>query len=114
MIETIKEALAVLGKNVQHGIPKKENTWDCLVVRKERLEKSGTSRLDNSFYISVSVVCEDEVPEGIEFEIEKIMKEIGFRRTSSPAKYDYTVDANEIIIEICKIEFVKAMKRECE
>lgn len=114
MIEKIKEELAVFGKNVQHGIPRKKDTWDCLVVRKERLEKSGTSNLDNSIYVSVTVVCEDEIQEGIEFEIEKVMKKIGFRRTSSPAKYDYTVDANEIIIEICKIEFVKAMKRECE
>lgn len=113
MIEVIKEKLKELDENVQYGVCKKGDTWDCLLIRKERLEKSGTSRLDYSLYVSVRIIREDVIPEGKEAEVEEKMKEAGFRRSVAPAQYDYTVDANEVVVEVCKMEFVKIVKRVC-
>lgn len=113
MIEEIKEKLKELDKNVLVGICKKGDTWDCLLIRKDELRKSGTSRSDYSMYVSVRIIREDEIPEGLEQDVEKKMREIGFRRSDSPAKYEYVADVNEIIVETCKMQFVKSMKRVC-
>lgn len=113
MIDKIKQGLKTLDKNVQVGICKKKDIWDCLLIRKSRIEKSGTSKLDDSFYFTISIIREDEIPEELPNEVETKMKELGFRRTDSSAKFDYTVDANEVVIEICSMEFVKAKKRDC-
>lgn len=114
MIDRIKQGLKVLDENIQVGICKKKDTWDCLLIRRSRIEKTGTSGLDHSFYFTISIVREDEIPESFPIEVEEKMKELGFRRTDTSAKFDYTVDANEVVIEICSMEFVKAKKRNCK
>lgn len=111
MIENAKEKLQELNENVQYGVCKKEDTWDCLLLRKERLEKGGTSKREDYLYVSVRIIREDEIPEGIEAQVEEKMKEAGFKRTIAPAQYDYTVDANEIVVEICKMEFAKIIRK---
>ena len=111
MINAIKEKLKEIDSNVQHGICKKGNTWDCLLIRKDRISKSKENRLDNNYYVSVTIVREDEIPEGTELLVEKKMKEAGFKRTETDAKYDYVVDTNEVTVEICAMEFVKPTKR---
>lgn len=113
MLDTVKKGLKEIDKNVQYGICKKEDTWDCLLIRKDRIAKSGRSNLDYSFYVTISIIREDEIPDGIEHNVEQKMKELGYRRTDTDAKYDYTIDANEVVIEICTMEFVKASKRIC-
>lgn len=110
MLDTVKEGLKEIDKNVQYGICKKEDTWDCLLIKKDRIAKSGKSNLDTSVYITISIIREDEIPDGLEFKVEEKMREMGYRRTSADAKYDYTVDSNEVVIEICTLEFVKASK----
>lgn len=112
MIEEIKKKLQELDNNVLYGVCKKGDTWDCLLIRKERFKRSGTSKLDYSVYITVRIIREDEIPEGIETEVIDKMKEIGYKQ-SGEGEYDYTVDANEIVVEVCKVEFVKPMKRKC-
>lgn len=115
MIDKIKNALSELDDRVLYGVCKKKNsdTWDCLVIRKERLAKSGTSGLDESYYISVRIVRENIIPDGLEHEVVKKMKNAGFRRTSKDIEYDYTVDSSETVVEIATIEFVKPAKRAC-
>lgn len=113
MLDTVKEGLKEIDKNVQYGICKKEDTWDCLLIRKDRIAKSGKSNIDNSFYLTISIIREDEIPDDITGNVERKMKELGYRRTATDAKYDYTIDANEVVIEICTMEFVKASKRIC-
>lgn len=113
MINAIKEKLKEIDSNVQYGICRKKDTWDCLLVRKDRIAKSKQNRLDNNYYISVSIIREDEIPNGTELLVEKKMKEIGFNRTQADARYDYVLDANDVTVEICVMEFVKSTKREC-
>lgn len=114
MLESVKEKLKEIDENVQKGVCKKVNdSWNCLLIRKERLKKSGTSKSDYSFYISVRIVREDEIEEGTEELVIQKMKEIGWKQSDSPAEYEYTVDSNEIAVEICKLEFVRASKRVC-
>lgn len=113
MIETVKEKLKELDPNVQYGICRKQeeqDTWDCLLIRKRRWTKNGKSNTDESFYLTVTIVREDEIPEGMEKKVEKEMGLVGFRRTSKDAEYDYTIDTNDIVVELCTIEFVKAYK----
>lgn len=113
MIADIKEKLKEIDGNVLYGICKKGDTWDCLLIKKERLEKSGTSKMDYSQYVSVYIVREDEIPEGLEQQVEKKMRELGFKRSQTAAKYEYAIDAYEIVVETCKLEFVKTVKRVC-
>lgn len=110
MIEEIKRKLREIDENVQYGICRRKSTWDCLLVKKVRNAKSGSSNLDDSRYVTVSVIREDEIPDDLPKRVETAMREIGFRRTSKDADFEYTMDANEIVIEICTIEFVKAKK----
>lgn len=115
MIEKIKSALSELDDKVLYGICKKgkDDTWDCLVIRKERLAKGKTSNLADCHYVSVRVVREDVIPEGFEHEVIRKMKTAGFKRSEKDITYEYTMDANEIMVEIATIEFVKPTKGEC-
>lgn len=110
MFEIIKKKLEELGENVQTGICKKGDTWDCLLVRKKKLVKNGKSKTDHSFYVSVSIIKENEIPEGLEFDVIEKMKELGFRESNETIMYGYTVDPNEVVVEICDIVFLKARK----
>lgn len=110
MIKKIKKKLEELGEKVQTGVCKKGETWDCLLVRKKKIEKSGTSKTDYSYYISVRIIKEDEIPEGMEFDVIDKMKEVGYKHAAEPIIFDYTIDPNEIVVEICEILFVKARK----
>ena len=110
MIEEIKTKLQELGENVQVGVCRKGDTWDCLLIRKRRISKNGTSRMDYSFYVSVSIIKENEIPEGLEFRIIDKMKELGFRQSGEEISYDYEMDQNEVIVEVANITFVKARK----
>ncbi len=112
MIEKIRNALEELGEKVQTGICKKDQdgTWDCLLIRKKRMEKNGTSRTDYSYYISIRIIKENEIPEGLEFDVINKMKEIGYRHAQEPVQYDYTIDSNEVVVEICELLFVKPRK----
>lgn len=110
-VDEVKAGLEEIHSNVQHGICRKKDTWDCLLIKKDRVAKSGTSNLDNTFYLTVSIICEDEIPEGKQAEVEQKMKEMGYRRTTAAAEFDYTIDANEVVIEVCTIEFSKPTKR---
>ena len=111
MVNAIKEKLKEIDSNVQYGICKKGETWDCLLIRKNRIAKSKENRLDNNYYVSVTIIREDEIPEGTELLVENHMKEIGFKRTTADTRYEYVLDANEVIVEMCAMEFVKATKR---
>lgn len=114
MIRKIKQKLEEISRNVQVGIcKKKDESWNCLLIRKEKLVKSGTSRLDYSAYVSIRIIKEDEIPEGTEQQIIEKMREIGWKMTDSPAQYEYRIDSNEIVVEICKMEFAKTQKRVC-
>lgn len=113
MIEQIKEKLKEIDERVLYGVCKKGDTWDCFLVRKERIEKNGTSQKDYARYFSVRVIREDEIPEGIEMEVIRKLEEIGLKKSHTPISYEYTVDANEVVVEICSIEFVKREKRMC-
>lgn len=110
MIEEIKKKLEELGESVQTGVCKKGDTWDCLLVRKKRLEKSGTSKVDYSYYISIRVIKENEIPEGTEFKVIEKMRELGYRHAAEPIVYEYTMDTNDIVVEIGEILFVKARR----
>lgn len=113
MINKIKEKLAELGDNIQYGICKKrEDSWDCILIKKARLSKSGTSGMDYKYVVSVKIIREDEIPEGTEKEVIDAMKEIGWKMTDD-AKYEYVIDANEIVVEICNMEFARSVKRVC-
>ena len=113
MIDSIKEKLGELNSNVQYGICKKQgDSWDCILIKKARLSKTGTSRMDYTHHISVRIIREDEIQEGTEKEVIDAMKEIGWKMAGD-AKYEYVLDSNEIVVEICNIEFAKAVKREC-
>jgi len=115
LIKKIKEVLRELDDRVLYGICRKgtSDIWDCMVIRKERIAPNGTSRLDHSQYISIRIVREDEIPEGLEFEVIQKMKMAGWKRSTKDITYDYTVDANEVVVEIATIEFVRPAKRVC-
>lgn len=114
MIHEIKNILKEIDQNVQTGICKKQGeSWDCILVKKEKIERSGTSRLDYSFYVSVRIIREDEIPEGMEQLVIDKMKEIGWKKSDAPGQYEYAIDSNEIVVEICKLDFVKVKKRMC-
>lgn len=111
MISEIEEKLKEIDENVQYGVcKKKNNSWNCLVLRKEKMKKSGTSKQDYSTYISVRIVREDEIEEGMEQKVITKMREAGWRLSEDDIQYEYTVDTNEIVVEVCKMEFVKAEK----
>lgn len=113
MVESIKEKLTEIDSNIQYGICRKQGeTWNCILIKKSRLSKSGTSHMDYTHYVSIAVIREDEIPEGLEKEVIDAMKDIGWKM-SGDAKYEYTIDSNEIVVEICKTEFSKAVKRVC-
>lgn len=110
MIERIKNKLKELGENVQVGICKKGDTWDCLLIRRKKISKSGTSKMDHSFYLSVTIIKENEIPEGMADDVIAKMKEIGFKQAAEDIVYGYAIDSNEIVIENCEITFVKPRK----
>lgn len=112
MISEVQDALKAIDDRVLYGVARADasNTWDCLLIRKERIEKSGTSKLGYSQYISVRIIREDAVPEGMEMQVIEYMKGIGWKQSSASIEYEYTLDANEVVVEICKIEFYKVMK----
>lgn len=115
MIEEIKSALKKDFERVIHGIARTDDsgTWDCILIRKERIEKSGTSKLDHTRYVSVRIIWEDEIPEGAELMVINQMKEIGWKRSGTPIEFEYAMDANEVVVEIAKIEFCRPEKRVC-
>ena len=110
-VDEVEAGLKEIDSNVQHGICRKKDTWDCLLIKKDRIAKSGTAKKDDNFYLTVTIICEDEIPEGKQTEVEKKMDEMGYRRTSKDVEYDYTIDANEVVIETCTMEFVRSTKR---
>lgn len=110
MISEIKEKLRELDTNVQTGIARKVgDSWNCLVIRKNSLRRDKNA-LGFTKNISVRIVREDEIEEGLEEKVIEKMKEIGFRQATDSAEYEYTIDSNEIVIEICSIQFYKAVK----
>lgn len=111
MIKRIREGLQEIDKNVQYGICRKSDSWDCLLIKKDRWAKSGTSNKDDTFYFTVSIIREDEIPEETPEIVKNKMEELGFRRTTKDANFEYTIDANEVVIEICTMEFSKPTKR---
>lgn len=112
MIEAIKAALGGLDERVLCGAARKDddNTWDCLLVRKEGFERSGTSKSDLIKRVSVRIIREDEIPEGMEQQVIACMKKIGWKQSGAPASYEYAIDANEVVVEICRIEFLRTFK----
>lgn len=110
-IEKIKEKLLEIDSNVQKGIcQKKDNIWDCLLLSKGKFIKSNVNKNDLLFYMTVRVIRENEIPEGLELKIIQKMKEAGMKLSDSPASYEYVMDSGEIVVEICKMEFVKTVK----
>lgn len=110
MLTEIKEKLKEIDSNVQVGIcVKKNDSWNCLLVRKEALQK-GQHDLSNSFRVSVRIIREDEIEKGTEKIVIDKMREAGWKRTDTTGKYEYTIDANEVIVETCKLEFAKTIK----
>lgn len=110
MLDEIIKKLEEIDPRVEYGFCHKEDlvgTWDCLVVRKENLARKSNSR---TLYVSVRIVREERIPEGLEEKVIRAMREIGWKESEGSAQYEYAADLEETAIEVCRIDFYKAKK----
>lgn len=109
MLDTIIEALSGIDSNVQKGIPRKiGDTWDSIVVKKDRWNMERASK---TMYVSVRIVREDEIEDGLETQVIQAMRGIGWRLGGDDIRYEYAVDQNEVVVEICTMQFYDPSKR---
>ena len=46
----------------------------------------------------------------MEFDVIEKMKEIGYKHAAEPINYEYTIDTNDVVVEIGELLFVKPRK----
>lgn len=109
MLDGIVAKLKEIDSNVQKGIPRKDgDLWNSLVVKKNKIS---FERHNQTMYVSVRIVREDEIEDGLVEQVIDAMQEIGWKVSGDRADYDYVVDQNEVIVEVCTINFFDPAKR---
>lgn len=114
MLSKIKTALETVDPKVYYGRVTEENkVFNYIVFGREKLQKSGQSKIDFKDRYFVAIVREDYIPEGLEFEVIDAMQAIpGMRLADQDYDYNYvSIRNSNAVAEILKITFVKSKKR---
>lgn len=96
---------------IYYGIcTEKLKDWNYIVFNRNR-----TGRRDNASYneyYDVNIVCENYVPDNMEYDIIRAIREATMMRLAdNDIEYSYVRKPNtEVAVEICTIHFVKARK----
>lgn len=114
MNETIREALECIDPIVfygQAGNLREDVLWNYIVYFRERIEEN-QNKTGSTLYFHVAIVRENEVPEGLEQEVIKAIKEsVPGARVSGDIQYDYAVKPNTgAAVEVMDIVFAKPRK----
>lgn len=114
ILEEIKTKLEELDPNVFYGMVDESmnNTrWDYIVFNRSVIRPSA-NKTGLSHVYAVNVIRENFIPEGLEIEVIKKMKEIpGMKFRENDISFNYTEKPNtNTVVEIMTIEFVKAVK----
>ena len=113
MKDRIKEALKEIVPDVYYGSGRFQGrkSWDCIVFGKRRTRKTNSGS-GNTRRWFVAIVKEEYIPEELEKQVIKKMKDIGFKEAeNTDTLYDYVEKAGECTVEICTMEFYKIEKR---
>lgn len=98
-------------RKIYYGVcTEKLKDWNYIVFNRVR-----TGRRENASYneyYDINIVCEDFVPDGMEMDIIKAIRETTMMRLAdNDIEYNYVRKPNtEVAVEICTIHFVKARK----
>lgn len=98
-------------RKIYYGVcTEKLKDWNYFVFNRIR-----TGRRENASYneyYDVNIVCENYIPDGMEMDIVKAIREATMMRLAdNDIEYNYVRKPNtEVAVEICTIHFVKARK----
>lgn len=116
MLNEIRKALDALGEhNVFFGAVPHQDAgfiWDYCVFARRNTRRAGASRMDFTEQYDVTVVREDYIPEGYEYQVASAVAAIpGLRLADSDIIWAYDIKpGTNTAVEICTISFVRARK----
>lgn len=115
ILDEIQEKLLEIDPNVFYGAADnamRETLWNYVVFNRKPT-KIGVNQTSYTYYFSVNVIRENFVPEGLDLEVIKKMKEIpGVRLAGNDMEYNYIKKPNtNTVVEMLSIDFLKTEKR---
>lgn len=114
MLNEIREVLEGLNIGpVQYGrVTDNPELWNYVVFGRDRMSRSGTSKVDYNRYYTVVIVHEDYIPEGMEVEVMKALNDIkGLKVATEDIQYDYMIkNKSGIVVEAAVITLTEPLK----
>ena len=110
ILEQIESALSVFEYPVFYGktfIGSNER-FDYFVFNRQRIEHTGKTQNDFSYYYQVHIIMEDYIPESFEVEVIKaILNNTKLKLANNAMTYQYTTKGGtDIVVELLTITFV--------
>lgn len=112
ILDEIQEKLLEIDPNVFYGAVDnsvKETLWDYIVFNRKPT-KISANHTSYTYYFAVNIIRENYIPEGLDLEVIKKMKEIpGIKLAGTDMEYNYIKKPNtNTVVEMLSIDFAKA------
>ena len=114
ILNDVQAKLKELDPNVFYGVVDnrmKETVWDYIVFERKKMDIP-VNKTGYSLHFTVHLIREEYIPEGLEYELVKKIKEIpGVRVSDQGGTYDYTTKPSTgAVVEVFSIDFAKPYK----
>lgn len=114
ILDDIKNKLEEIEPKVYYGMvddEARETAWNYIVFNRTKLKSSANKTGYGDLY-DVHIIRENFIPEGVDLDIIRKMREIdGVRETGEDGTYNYVQKPNtNIVVEMLTLHFVRARK----
>ena len=116
ILDKIQSKLLELDQNVFYGAADnslRETLWNYIVFNRKPT-KISVNQTSYTYYFSVNIIRENYIPEGLDLEVIKKMKEVpGMKLAGTDMEYNYIKKPNtNTVVEMLSIDFIKTEKRQ--
>lgn len=113
ILTDIEAKLKEIDPNVFYGMVDKsmmETVWNYIVFNRTTIKHS-TNLTSDTDYFDVHIIRENYIPDGLENDVIKKMREIPGVRVSADSEFDYAAKPNtNIVVEMMTCHFLRARK----
>lgn len=114
ILDDIKNKLEEIEPKVYYGMvdgEARETAWNYIVFNRTKLNPSANKTGYSDLY-DVHIIRENFIPEGVDLEVIRKMREIdGVKETSEGGTYNYVQKPNtNTVVEMLTLHFVRARK----